>query len=662
MKRLLVYLFIIVVIVGAFVSFVFSPKGSSLLQPYVQNRLEKELGVPVEIQKMNFGPQSGKIFLLLNKELHVRIAANYNLFDDSFKGIYKIQAKHFNYKEIKLKKIKLQGKFQGVPSNISINGKGIALNSKAAYSFKIIHDEPQKIEVKMKGMQLAEILQLTGNHALAKGKVDIDIHMPSMGGKDVKGYGHITVHRAYINNRLIKKMYGIELPKKSYILAKIDAKLAGENVVFSADSKSNIFNMQLKNAAFNIEKKEFLSSYDMHIKNIQTLLKGSKIKSQDPIDISGKIKFNETLLLTGEIKGMGEKTSFEYANKKLKLNAKHMVLEQLFTMFAMPNYVKGKINIDLDLNTKDPQLGKFTLKSTEIQTVASEMKKLVGNPLSLKLMLQSKGSVKKDMIVSNTTVKSNIGTLNLDNMQYNRDTLGFKSNYTLGIPDLKKTTVLTGKTFYGKFKTSGTLLQEEILRIAGNSTSLGGDFSYTIVDGKIDSTLTEVPLSGIFKLLGVKSNFTGIASGVIHYDMENKTGKINIDVNSFRIKSSSFTRKAALFLGGKDPSRVIFKKTKFRATIKGNRIAYALHAPGAHASIDLRNGNINTKRNTHTATFKLVYEKRNIVGKIKGSYTNPKFSIVPSAATKKRIEKKVKSKLKKILGEKNSGFLKDLHF
>lgn len=663
MKRLLIYLFIILFIIGSAIAFIFSPKGSSLLQPYVKSQLEDALGVPVTIEKMNIGPRSGKIFLLLNKELHLRIAANYNMFDNSFKGIYRVDAAHFNYQKIKLKKIKLKGNFQGTPEHIALNGKGLALNSKAQYSLNIINNQAQKIEVKMKGVEVSEILQMTGNPALLKGKADVDIHMPSIGGKSVEGYGHITLHQAATNNKLIKKLYNVELPPKSYVLANVDAKLKGEKVLFTADSKSNMFGMKLQDAIFDMKKNEFTSRYAMHIKNLETLLlKESKLKSKDPVDVNGHITFKKTLMLTGDIIGLGKKTAFTYSKQRLKVNAKNLALMRFFSMLGIPHYVSGDMDIDVDVSTNEPRAGNFILSSKTITTNANEMQKILGNPLAMKLSLYSKGTLKKDLVLANSSIGSSMGILKLQNTVYNTSLLTLKSNYTLNIPDLRKTTPLTGKTFYGKFETSGILTQKDSMKISGISTSLGGKIDYTLIGNQLNSHISGVPLSGIFKLLGIHANFLGTASGTVKYDMKKKTGRLNFDVNSFRIKPSTFTRNATFFLGGKDPSRIIFQKTKFRATIKGNNILYALHAQGTRSSIDLRNGHINTKKNTHTATFKLVYEKRNIMGKIKGSFSNPKFSIVPSNATKKRIEKKVKSKLRKILGDKNSGFLKGLHF
>ena len=135
----------------------------------------------------------------------------------------------------------------------------------------------------------------------------------------------------------------MELPPKSYVLANIDAKLDSKKDLFTADSQSNMFSIKLQDAAFDTQTNVFKSHYAMHIKNLETLLlKESKLKSKDPVDVNGVITFNKSLILTGNIIGIGKKTEFKYSQQRLKVDAKNLVLIRFFSMLGIPPDATGR--------------------------------------------------------------------------------------------------------------------------------------------------------------------------------------------------------------------------------------------------------------------------------------------------------------------------------
>jgi hypothetical protein len=162
-------------------------------------------------------------------------------------------------------------------------------------------------------------------------------------------------------------------------------------------------------------------------------------------------------------------------------------------------------------------------------------------------------------------------------------------------------------------------------------------------------------------LLGHKQIFLGEASGKMQYNLKQKSGTADLNIDGFQIKSNQMTQLIAVAIG-KDPSRVIFSSSTFHADIKNNITTYELHAKGTRTSIDITEGKLDKTNQTNNATFKFVYEKYTVNGKITGSTDDPKVTLDTSAILKDKIDEKLQEKLDKALGGQVGNLLKGLKF
>ena len=73
----------------------FTQKGNTVIQPYIKEALEEEIGLPVEVKyfKLEFG--TVRLTFLVDKQALVQTASHYDISDLSFKGIYQISANIF---------------------------------------------------------------------------------------------------------------------------------------------------------------------------------------------------------------------------------------------------------------------------------------------------------------------------------------------------------------------------------------------------------------------------------------------------------------------------------------------------------------------------------------------------------------------------------------
>lgn len=648
-----VVLFLLVGITGFFF-FLFSQSGNEMLRPYVEQRLEEKIGMPVEVRQFTLESGASTLDFVVNKQAVVNVVTQYDMWSASFEGNYRVQADQFSFEERQFTKADLTGNFKGNTDDIHIDGEGTLLDGEIDYSLNIIDDVPQQIIVKMQGLQLSEILQLNGYPALARGEVDININMPNIGEDGATGDGHIVLKKAYFDRNLVKELYQYTLPKNSYISATIDTTLAGKDIHLDGDIQSNLFMLKLTKGLIDAAEKSVITEYDLLIPN-SSMPKGVPARAQ------GTLQYQDTLSILGVMKDMGEKVSFSYDSKSTNVDASKLLVEKILPLIGVPAFVKGNVDSKVELSSMKPVEGEFWVKGSNLITDPKEMKKLMGEGIDAKIALETSGTFKEGIGYIASTMKSTLGNISLPDMVYDIEKKTLRSSYVIDIPDLNKLRNMIDKKLYGPLVLKGNFSKDHIVNVKGSTQTLGGNIDYLLVGDKLSSTISHVPLENMLAMLGYKKGFLGKSNGQVKYNIKNKSGVVDLDIASFQIKPSRLTNVISLAIG-KDPAREIFSSTKFHADINGNIINYTLHATGTRSSIDITEGRFNQLSNTNTAKFKFVYEKYTVIGKIKGTTDNPKVTIDTSSLLKGKIDEKLQDKLDDVIGGKAGEFLKGLKF
>ncbi|HSR73198.1 MAG TPA: hypothetical protein VLL31_00005, partial [Sulfurovum sp.] len=567
MKRLLIILLSIVLFLllslASILLFVFSQTGNEMLKPYLQQKFEAKIGIPVEVSRFKLESGRSSLDMIINKQAVARVETYYDLWNGSFEGSYHIKADRLNYQDIKLKDTDLKGNFKGVSEDIYIDGKGSALGATVEYTLNLIDNVPQKIVANIKGAQLAEVLQLIGHPALAQGKIDVEINMPDIGEETASGYGHIVLNNAYFDRVLVKELYGYSLPENSHLQGTMDASLEDKKIKLVSEVQSNLFALQIKEALADLASDQLRAAYRLDVKDMRIL---TKDKLAGPLKVEGDIeKRDKTIHVTGTSRSLGGELHFSADSR-------------------------------MDLRNLSAEEGRFSLKGSKLALQTEERKKPAGERLKIHADIDSSGIFKEGKGYINTALKSSLGDMVLDNMVYDMQNKSLKSAYTVDIPSLKELQPFIDNELYGSLLLKGQLSKEQVLNVTGSTQSLGGNISYNLVGDDLSSTLRSVPLETILGTLGHKKNFVGSASGEARYNLKEKSGAVDLDIASFQIKPSNLTSVISMAIG-KDPARVIYSSTTFHADIKGEITDYTLHAIGSSSSIDITEGRLNRLNN-----------------------------------------------------------------
>lgn len=580
----------------------------------------------------------------------------FNVATQQLNGKYDLDVKELQI----LTKNKLTGGFKATGDIEVDNGQvevtGISSSLDGTLRFTV--DKSAKITLEK--LSLQKILPLFRQVAYAKGEVSGTLMLDDVSKQS--GEYDIRIDKGRLIPKAFRKKMDFKIPEKNQFSLTSKGKIEKQQLSANMTLHSTLSNMTFTSLKYGLKDKTFMSDYDVVFHDIRLVLPKAQVKKGGKLSANGVLKFKDKLTVSGEMKGLGKKVAFDYDSKKVNIDASQLFVEKVLALTGVPVYLKGTMDAKVAFSNLKSKEGTFSLKGTNLVTQPQEMKKLIGKELKMKTTLESTGTFTKAKYHMRTELKTPLGDISLKNMLYDKKRKSIKSAYVIDIPELKKLQPYIDKKLYGPMVLKGVFSKEKMLKLTGNTTTLGGKINYSLQGNELRSTITAVPLLNILGLLGHKKNFLGQAFGKGTYNLKQKSGVVDLDIRSFQIKPSALTKTLKMFLG-KDPARIIFSSTKFHADIKNKITTYTLLATGTRSSITIRNGKINKLTNEHRANFTLVYEKYTVHGKIKGSADNPEVTLDTNTILKEQLSNgKLKKELEKALGGKAEKFLKGLSF
>ena len=552
--------------------------------------------------------------------------------------------------------LKIVGKVELENEKIHLEGATHSLGG------RLLFDIAETSKFHFENLELSKILTLTKQPAYAKGLLsgsgDIDKAFNS-------GRYDVQIAKGQFGAKSIEKSFGYQIPAVNNFTFESTGKVAQKMLDAEVTLASSLSDIKFTDLVYDIENKKLNTAYDLFLPNIGLLMPNNKAVKRGYLSAKGKLNFDKTLQVKGSAKGLGEKLDFTYDGKTANVDARNLFVEKLLSLSALPRYVKGKLSSNVKISNIDTLDGTFTLRGDELVTQPNAMKKLIDKKLDMKIALESKGKLNKGVAYANTKVNTSMGKFNFKDTVYHTKTGTFKSKYVADIPDLQKTYTLTGQKLHGPLRLAGEISQDKLLKVTGQTTSLGGKVNYTLLGDTLKANIEKVPVEKILGLLGNDKLVQGDAYGTVNHNLKTKVGVINLDIKSFQIKASGATNTVKMFIG-KDPARIIYTSTKLIAKINGDVTRYTLTAKGSRSTIEVTEGKLDKVNDRHTAKFKFVYEKYVVTGSIAGTVDHPSVIVDPSSVMQSKTGEKIQKELDKALGgdmgKAVGGFLKGMKF
>ena len=575
--------------------YAFSPTGNDMLKGYIQSELEEKIGLPVVVRKFTLEAGKSRLIMRINKEADVEVVTNYDVLAQSFQGIYHIKAKNFHYEKMVLRKADIRGHFKGVAEDVVVDGRGTALDAHLAYRFRVIEQKPKDIEANIKGISLAEVLELAGQVPMAEGKIDVDVKMPDIGKEFASGYGHIVLDKALFNASMIQKTYDLTLPKKSYVSGSMDVKLKGNNLNIVASAKSNLFTLKIEEASLGLEKQNVLANYMMDVKEMAIFTKN---KLSGPLKVVGKVEGDkEKYHVTGSSHSLGGTLLFDIAENS-KFHFENLELSKILRLTKQPSYAKGLLSGSGDID-KDLQSGRYDIQIQKGQFGAQSIERHFGYqiPSVNSFSCGAKGKITQKILETEVTLKSTLSDMKLTEVTYDIDKKKLEADYDVFLPNIGLLMPNNQAVKRGYMSLKGEVKLDKTLSIKGRAKGLGDklDFSYDGKSATIDAR--DLFVEKLLSLSALPRYVKGKLSSTV------KVTNINTLDGTFSFKSDNLVTQPNVM------ERLTGKKLNMQIALKSKG---KLKAGIAYFNTDLKTsmGALTLDKivlNTKNSTFKSSY-------------------------------------------------------
>lgn len=376
-KYIKITLIVLLIIVIAISGLLFTQAGNDVLKPFIKAELEKQTDQPVEISHFKLRYDHTVLKIMVNNALNVDIDSIFNLLKLTFDGHYKVFANNFIYNNITLDQANINGEFKGVPDNVYVNGKGSSFNAPLNYYLRILKGDAKEITINLKEMDLSDILKLAKQPAMAKGKVDANITIPTLVKGELNVHGTIDFNDVNFNDDIMKKVYKVSMPEAMQMNGTVDANLTDTEIMGGVKLQSDIANVDLKNVQFNRETKYLSSNYIVDIINLKTLSQLLHTKLDGALVLEGKVEKEKTLNVTGLTRSLGGEINYQVLDNNLSASLVAVPVKKLLNMFRFPAFVDAQASGDLEYDLLDKK-GNTKLALKEFKLASNTITKSVG--------------------------------------------------------------------------------------------------------------------------------------------------------------------------------------------------------------------------------------------------------------------------------------------
>jgi hypothetical protein len=648
MKKISLILLILLLLFIPIFFLIFHDKGNEYLKPYVADYLETKLdqNMSVEVQHLKIDLEYVELEAVLNDLTKVKAQGEVKLFSRTLDIDYTLKSDGFKTFD---NKVDINGTVVGTFTNLQIQGEGETLKSHINYALNVKDDVINNIKVNINEADIASLLELAAQPAYAKGTVDIDINIPTLKEMETKGKAKIVLHPTTLNEKIFKKEFNIDLPKKTILTANINSKISVDAFELEGNIKSNLASIKLSQTTYTIKSKELLTNYALIVPQLSQLMFLTKQKLNGKLAVNGKLIVKKGAFnIQGNSQSLAGETNFNFNGEKLNLDMQNVDIAKLLHLIGEKPYATGKLIADLKLSDLKNLTGTFKLKTKEAKSLNQTLKKELDLNFedTITFTLNAEGDIASNIISLQSTLDSDIFHYWSDDIKYKLKDGTLNSTYLLDIPKLSKLNSIAGKALKGNLKINGEMNYNKTLEMTGSSKSLGGDIDFKLANQKINANINSVPVEKLMHLLSYPQVFKALLIGNFKYDLATQQGTFTSKLNKAQLLSNQLTVLVQR-IRGIDLTKERYNESTFNAILDKNLIDINFKAKSKKVLLELPRGQINKANNTINATYQVDIDNADIAGKIKGNISKPKITIDSS----KFLQDKVINVIKKNISE-----------
>ena len=336
----------------------FTKLGNGIVQPIVESQIKKQTMMDSKVSIFNLSMSQFEILLEINQNNTIHLNGNYSLFSQTFNLNYALRLEDLSSLK-SLSGQKLDGTFHttgnvaGDMKFLTIEGKSDVASSKTSYHVELTDLNPTSIIAKVNNADLKTLLILGGQKPYASSKINLDVNFKNINPHQLDGDITLKTNDGKINTTLMKKDFGVNLPKTTFLMT-LDATLKGDDIVYKYLFNSNLATISSSGDVIQDPLKTNIK-YKASFKKLALLQPITDIALRGSFNTKGIIKGSkESMKIDGFLDVAKSKTSYNitlenFTPKRIKAKVSGMKLQNLLYMFNQPHFADGVLGLDVDI-------------------------------------------------------------------------------------------------------------------------------------------------------------------------------------------------------------------------------------------------------------------------------------------------------------------------
>lgn len=669
---------IVVLLLIAAYSLLFTSFGNSIIKEYAQKNINKNPSTQIQIDDFLLTMSKIKLKAQLNGLIEIDLNGDYSLFSQNIKDMMIIiNSKDLSMLNIK-EKININANLQGKFNDLSLNANGNIFNAPLKLQASIKNYYPYKLNYNTSNLDLEKILKIINKDYLS-GFANINLDINEFDKNDIRKSKILANISAKIKAKdSFKKDFGIDLKKLEEIninsnntladfklkpnftlnskLLNIDTnfdeidlnKLDAKGIININISDLSFINENLNsnlNTKLNVEYKDKIVNIladaigkNISLKNINLNLKNDDLKLKaNAIINSALIKLKNIELANVNIDAsINTKTSDIKANingalldskinANLNKNALKADISNLSIPFALLDLEKmatSKINANIDIKDIYKVNGQIT-SNINLNTIKSVFKKNYDLDLDANLLANAKIILNSAKDISfSLDAKSNM----LDNLQANGTFKNniLNSNFNLNTK-LANYNELLKKNMKGQIKLNGDASFNKILLVNAKSDEFfGGKLNASLKADDFNASLTNVSVEELANSLDFIDIYKASANANLTYNLKSAKGFLKADLGKGSLKQ----HKAIVLIDKiTNISKIVFDNANVNVDMNKNLYTINANANAKNAQIQVSNALYNLDEKSLNAPLSINLNNNIVKGVLVQKGENISFNI-----------------------------------
>jgi len=238
----------------------------------------------------------------------------------------------------------ISGKASKSNDVLSVSGITKSFGGKSSFDY---HSD--KLDVIFNNIKTETLLYKLGEKNYLSGRTTANIHLSSL----KKGTGTFDAHvKGNVNTKVVKQKTKTDLGKTFYVNAQLKGKVKDKKIFSHISLNTTMANIKADHFVYDLKKKSLLSDYTMDIPDMRKLKPLTKKSFIGNMYLSGEIKKEKDLVVTGHGKEFDGSIDFKLINDQLKADLSGATVSKVMVMLGYPQVIEAVSEARADYNIK----------------------------------------------------------------------------------------------------------------------------------------------------------------------------------------------------------------------------------------------------------------------------------------------------------------------